>query len=148
MEGPGPASNVEPEINQENDMTTLFRQTLFILLCIAMMGNTACTSMQTVHASEQAVTASKIRVGDKVTLNYTDGSSEQIKVTDIGVEEISGTADDGRLIVANYDEVISLDHKEIEVLKTAGAAVGVVALGAILVAGAAAGTAIAVAGGL
>ena len=141
-------SNVDPEINQENDMTTLFRQSFFALLCIAMIGNTACTSMQTVHASEQAVTASKIHAGDKVTLNYTDGSSEQIKVTDIGPEEISGTADDGRLIVADYDDVISLDHKEVEVIKTAGAIVGVTVLGAILIAGAAAGAAIAVAGGL
>jgi len=129
-------------------MTTPLRQTLLTLLCMAMIGNTGCTSMQTIHASEQAVTASKIRAGDKVTLNYTDGSSEQIKVTDIGPEEISGTADDGRMIIADYDEVISLDRKEVEVIKTAGAVVGVAALGAILIAGAAAGTAIAVAGGL
>jgi len=129
-------------------MTTPLRQTLLTLLCMAMIGNTGCTSMQTIHASEQAVTASKIRTGDKVTLNYTDGSSEQIKVTDIGPEEISGTADDGRMIIADYDEVISLDRKEVEVIKTAGAVVGVAALGAILIAGAAAGTAIAVAGGL
>ena len=129
-------------------MTTPLRQTLLTLLCMAMIGNTGCTSMQTIHASEQAVTASKIRAGDKVTLNYADGSSEQIKVTDIGPEEISGTADDGRMIIADYDEVISLDRKEVEVIKTAGAVVGVAALGAILIAGAAAGTAIAVAGGL
>ncbi len=120
-------------------MKTFSQQALIAILCMAIIGNTACTSTQTIHASQQAITASKIHAGDKVTLNYTDGSDERIKVVNIGAEDISGTADDGRMIIANYDDIVSMDHKEVEVIKSAGAAVGLVALGAILVGAAAVG---------
>ena len=43
------------------------------------------------------------------------------------------------MIVANYDDIVYMDHKEVEVLKSVGAAVGLVALGAILVGAAAVG---------
>ena len=129
-------------------MKSLLRHALLIVMSVAMVGTTACTSMETIHASEDALTEMKIRPGDKLTLHYTNGAAERIKLTSFNEQEISGIADDGRSVAANYEQVISIDHKEVEALKTAGAAVGVVALGAIVIAGTALGAAVMVAGGI
>jgi len=139
---------VDLEMNREINMKNLLRHTLLFVMSVAMVGTTACTSMETIHASEGALTEMKIRPGDKLTLHYTNGAAERIRLTGFDEQEISGIADDGRSVAANYEQVISIDHKEVEALKTAGAAVGVVALGAIVIAGAALGTAVMVAGGI
>ena len=122
-------------------MRKVFKQTLLITLYMAMIGNAGCTTIQSIHGSQDALAHQKIRTGDKVTLHYVDGTSEQIKLSKIGEKDVEGIADDGRTIVADYEQILSMDHKEVEVLKSAGAAVGVVALGAILVGGLAAGAA-------
>ena len=56
--------------------------------------------------------------------------------------------EDGRTIEVAYDDLLSLEHKEVEVLKTAGAAVGVVVVGAAVLGAVAVGTMAAVAGGM
>ena len=129
-------------------MRKVFKQTLLITLYMAMIGNAGCTTMQSIHGSQDALAQQKIRTGDKVTLHYVDGTSEQIKLTNIGEKDVEGIADDGRTVVADYEQILSMDHKEVEVLKSAGAAVGVVALGAILVGGLAVGAVAAGAAGM
>jgi hypothetical protein len=135
--------NVCSAPTEETDMNNLSKYTLLALVIVSMLGNTACTSMKTAYASQEAVLANKIGPGDKVKLRYPDGSTEAIRVSSIGEQQIEGMADDGRTVVANYEEILSVDYKKVEVAKTAGAVVGgaVVAtlvLGAIAV-GAAAG---------
>ena len=49
---------------------------------------------------------------------------------------LAALTDDGRRVEVDYDDLLSLDHKKVEVLKTAGATVGAVALGAAMVVGA------------
>ena len=118
-------------------MNNGIRHTLLVLFSLAMVANAGCTSMQTVHASEEAILEKKVRAGDEVTLEYANGAVETIKVTDIGATEITGIADDGRTIVADYETLIALQHKKVEALKTAGATVGVIVLGTVILAGAA-----------
>ena len=113
-----------------------WRQTLVVALCCAMLGAAGCTTMETVDGSAAALEEKKIRVGDKVTLNYVSGHSEPAKLTVIGEESIAALTDDGRRVEVDYDDLLSLDHKKVEVLKTAGATVGAVALGAAMVVGA------------
>ena len=119
---------------------------LILALGCVLLGSAGCTTMETVHGSPEALEEKRIRVGDKVTLHYTSGHSEPVKLTAIGPESISALADDGRRIEVNYEDLLSLDHKRVEVLKTAGATVGVIALGAVLVGAAAVGTMAAAAG--
>lgn len=129
-------------------MNKPLKQILLISLCFTMFGNAGCTTIENVHASPEAMTEKKIRVGDKVTVHYATGHSEIMKLTDIGEMSLSGITEDGRRIDADYTDLLSLDHKKVEVLKTAGATVGVVVLGAVVIAGAGIGAAAAVAGGI
>ena len=129
-------------------MKNHWQQILVVALCCAMLGTTGCTTMETVHGSAEALEEKKIRVGDKVTVNYVSGHSEPGKLTAIGEESIWVLTDDGRRVEVDYDDLLSLDHKKVEVLKTAGATVGLVALGAVIVVGAGVGAAAAVAGGI
>lgn len=129
-------------------MNNRLKQILLVSLCFTMIGNAGCTTMRTAHGSQEAIAEKKIRVGNKVTLHYTSGHSEEAKLTAIGAESISAITEDGRTIEVEYDHLLSLDHKKVEVLKTAGATVGVVALGAVLVGAVAVGSMVAVAGGM
>jgi len=129
-------------------MNYILKTALFGILCLAMAGNTACTSMQTADASQDALAQKRIRVGDKVTLQYARGNAEQIRLTRINADGVSGIANDGRTVTASYDDIISLQHKDVQVLRSAGAAVGAVALGAVLVGAVAVGVAVGVAGGI
>lgn len=129
-------------------MNNRLKQALLAMLCFAMIGSTGCTTTHNVHASPEALAEKKIKVGDKVTVHYASGHSESVKLTNIGEESLSGTAEDGRTVALDYDNLLSLEHKDINVLKTAGATVGVVVLGAVVLAGAGAGAMIAIAGGM
>lgn len=114
-------------------MKMVSRYGVLALVVIVLAGNTACTSMQTAYASEEAIAHHKIDEGDKVTLNFTNGSSERIRISSISENEIEGRADDGRMIAASYEELIDIDYKKTEVAKTAGAVVGGAVIGAIYI---------------
>jgi hypothetical protein len=120
---------------------------LLLILLASLPAITGCTSLQTVHGSPEAVAEMKIRVGDKVTLNYVTGHAEKVKLTVLGNESLTGVTEDGRTVVVAYDDLLSLEHKKVEVLKTAGATVGVVVVGAAVLGAVAVGSMVAVAGG-
>lgn len=123
------------------------RKTLLLVFCAAQLGNMGCTTLETVHGSPEALAQKKIRVGDRVTLEYVSGYSEEVKLTEIGTDALAGIAADGRTVEVDYADLLSLKHKRVEVLKTAGAAVGLVAAGVVLAGAVAVGTAAAIAGG-
>jgi hypothetical protein len=129
-------------------MNNRLKQALLAMLCFAIFGTMGCTTTHTVHASPEAMAEKKIKVGDKVTVHYAGGHSESVKLINIGEESLSGIAEDGRTVDLDYDNLLSLEHKDVNVLKTAGATVGVVVLGAVVLAGAGAGAMIAIAGGM
>ena len=129
-------------------MSSQLKQALLAVLCFTMIGNAGCTTTQTVHGSQEALVQKKVRVGDKVTLHYVSGASVKVKLTSIGQESLTGISDDGRTVTTVYADLLSLEKKKVEVVKTAGAAVGIVALGAVMTGAIAAGTMVAVAGGI
>lgn len=94
--------------------------------------NTACTSTQTVRASQQALTEESVHAGDKVTLYYVDGRSERLRLTRIDGGELAGTTEDGSPVVVTYAQLISVQHKVFAAGKTAGLVLGVVAVGAAM----------------
>ena len=116
-------------------MRSLLKNTLIALLCLAIAGNAACTSMHTIDATAGAVEEQSIEPGDKVELRYKDYSAQTITVSAIGETGISGTTDAGETITAEYEELESVMFSAIDGRKTAkntAKAVGMAALYAIV----------------
>ncbi len=128
-------------------MKTRPRKMLFLALCFAQFGNIGCTTLETVHSSPEALAQKKIERGDSVTLEFLSGHTEQVKLTKVGNQTLSGVTGDGRVIEVAYVDLLSLQRKKVGILKTAGLAVGVVAAAAVITTAVAAGTAVALSGG-
>jgi hypothetical protein len=122
-------------------MNSTTKRALLVTLCLASFAGAGCTTMESMQGSQEALAEEKIRAGDKVILHYNDGRSEEIKITDIGDETVSGVAGKGRKVVASYEDIGSIGHKEVEVLKTVGATVGIIALSPLIIVGVMAGAA-------
>ena len=96
-----------------------YRQLLTIMLCMALVGNVACsTTVQRFKPSQAVLSHHGIAEGDTVLLRYLDdiggtnrvsSSSEEIKVTSISKIGISGTSEDGEPVAANYDELFQIE---------------------------------------
>lgn len=115
-------------------MKSLLKNTLVALLCLAVAGNAACTSMHTIDATAGAVQEQSIKPGDKVELRYKDYSTKTIKVSAVDQTGISGTTDAGETITADFEELESVTFSAIDGRKTAkntAKAVGMAALYAI-----------------
>lgn len=120
-------------------MNNTTKKTLLMALCFTLLGGAGCTTIDSMDGTPEALAEEKIRVGDKVFLHYNNGLSDKVKITNIGDESVSGEAEHGRKIVANYEDLSSVGHKRVEVLKTAGATVGIIALSPLIVVAALAG---------
>lgn len=117
---------------------------IVILISSAMfLLNTACTTIKVIDDSEETTYAEQIEVGDKIRLIYLDGRVKNIRVTGVSETEISGTPHDSRFkqaigpgIVAKWQDVYQAERVNTSVLKTAGAALGLVIAIPVLVVGA------------
>ena len=121
-------------------MKTTYRLTLCAVLAIAVISNSACTSLQSVPATPDAVSETSLEPDDKVTLVYPDGSELEISVTSVTETGISGTDRDGNEIAAAFDDLSTIKLVQYDPKKTrkrTGKTLGIVALG-VLFAGAAA----------
>ena len=116
-------------------MNNATKQAVLITLCCALLGSAGCTTMDSMDGTPEALAEEKIRVGDKVFLHYYNGESEEVEITEIGDESVFGEAQRGEKIVANYEDLSSVGHKRVEVLKTVGATVGIIALSPIIIVG-------------
>ena len=116
-------------------MNSSTKLALLIAVLFASFGSVGCTTMDSMDGTHEALTEEKIRVGDKVFLHYNAGRSYEVEITNIGAESVSGEEKNGRKIVAEYEDLSSIGHKRVEVLKTVGATVGIIALSPILIVG-------------
>lgn len=116
-------------------MIRTMKQAMLIALCFATFGSVGCTTIDSMNGTQEALAEEKIQVGDDVFLHYVGGESLEIEITNIGAETVSGIADNGRKVVINYADLSSIGHKRVEVLKTAGAALGIIALSPLIVVG-------------
>ncbi|MGI9270233.1 MAG: hypothetical protein ACR2QT_00545 [Woeseiaceae bacterium] len=123
------------------------KKNIILVFCVALIGAFGCTSTNTIPASEEALIANKIHAGDKLTLNFRNGSVEKIKLSYFDAEQIAGIAKNDQTIIANYEQITFLQHKKPAVAKTAGLTLGVVALAVGLAAGEAAASLLAGPGG-
>ena len=105
----------------ENDMQHRYRQLLTIFLCMVLVGNTACsTTVKRFKPSQAVLSHHGIAEGDTVLLRHLDdvggtnrvsSSSEEIKVTSINQNGISGIGEDGEAVAANYDDLYQIEVK-------------------------------------
>ena len=110
------------------------RKALILLSSILFLSNAACTTIKPIYADEQATIAEKIQVGDRIRLTFIDGREKEIDVTEVSAAEISGTLHKatvnqrkGAVVVADWKDIYGTETVKISALKTAGAAVGIVA---------------------
>ncbi len=117
---------------------------IVILISSAMfLLNAACTTVKTIDDSEEKTYSEQIAVGDKIRLIYLDGRVKNIRVTGVSETEISGTPHDSRFkqaigpgIAAEWQDVYQAERVNTSVLKTAGAALGLVIVIPVIVVGA------------
>ena len=115
-------------------MNGLIRKTLILLSSTLFLLTAACTTIKPIYADEHATLAEKIQVGDRVRLTYIDDRVKVIDVTKVSETEISGTLHKATLsqrrgapVVADWRDVYAAERVRISALKTAGAAVGIIA---------------------
>ena len=116
-------------------MNSSTKLALLIAVLFASFGSVGCTTMDSMDGTHEALAEEKIRVGDKVFLHYSGGRSYEVEITNIGAESVSGEEENGRKIVAEYEDLSSIGHKRVEVLKTAGATLGIIALSPLIIVG-------------
>ncbi len=124
-------------------MNSLTRKALILLSSTLFLLNAGCTSIKTIDTGEETTYSQQIEVGERIRLTYLDGRVRDIHVTNINDIEISGTIHQGGLkrttgrgIVVDWRDVYVAERVKISALKTAGAAVGIVAAIPIIAAGA------------
>lgn len=118
-------------------MRNLCKNTLCALLCLAIVGNAACTSTYTIAPSAGAVEEHSIKAGDEVELRFVDHTMRAITVTGVDENGISGIDSNGDTVTAEYSELDSVIFESVDggkTAKNAGKAVGIAALVAVVVA--------------
>lgn len=115
-------------------MNSLTRKTLILLSSALFLLSAGCTSIKTIDTAEETTYSQQIEVGERIRLTYLDGRVQDIHVTNINATEISGTIHQGGLkrttgrgVVVDWRDVHLAERVKISALKTAGAAVGIVA---------------------
>ena len=116
-------------------MNSSIKPALLTAVLFASFGSVGCTTIDSMDGTHEALAEEKIRVGDKVFLHYSGGRSYEVEITNIGDESVSGEEENGRKIVAEYEDLSSIGHKRVEVLKTAGATLGIIALSPLIIVG-------------
>ncbi len=119
------------------------RKIVILVSSALFLLSTTCTTIKTIDNSEEATYSEQIKVGDNVRLIYLAGQVRNIRVTAISETEISGTPYDSKFkraigpgIVAAWTDVYQAETVKVSVLKTAGAAVGLVIVIPVIVVGA------------
>jgi hypothetical protein len=132
-------------------MNKLLRKSTILMMGGLFLMSAACTTIKPVYDLDDEPFATQLKAGDRVRLTYLDGRSKEINITAVTETEIRGTIHKntpfqprGAAVVADWQDVHTVETVKISAIKTAGAALGVIvaipflALGALM-AGAAGG---------
>ena len=133
-------------------MNEKMRRTFILMMSALFLLNAACTTIKPVYDLDEEPFASQVKAGDRVRLTYLDGRIQEINITEVSKTEITGTIykntqtqPKGKVVVADWQDIYTVETVKISAIKTAGAAVGVVvaipflALGALFMGAGAAG---------
>jgi hypothetical protein len=101
------------------------------LICIM---NTACTTIKPVYNGPGASIASQLKSGDRVRITLINDRTKEINITEVDATGIKGliyksssTQRKGAIVAEEWADIFSVETVKISPVKTAGAAVGIVA---------------------
>jgi hypothetical protein len=96
--------------------------------------NAACTTIKPVYNSPQATIASQLTPGDRVRITLINDRTKEINITEVDASGIKGvihkasaTQRKGAIVEEEWVDIFSVETVKISPIKTAGAAVGIVA---------------------
>jgi len=98
------------------------KQFVTFLLCAAVVSNFGCTTTtHRVKPSQAAMDNYGLEKGDMVLVHYANindakssSKSEQIRITDIGNNGISGTSEVGAAVTIDYDNIFQIEYSKKE----------------------------------
>ena len=115
-------------------MSQISRKSALVIASLFCMMNTACTTIKPVYGDPQASIASQLAPGDRVRITLINDRSKEITVTAVDASGIKGTIykasttqRKGAVVEEDWADVFSVETVKISPIKTAGAAVGIVA---------------------
>ena len=115
-------------------MKIMIRKIALIMLSLALVANSGCTSLQTIEPTQASVVEHKLEVGDKVRIYYRDYRTEDVRIVKMSESEITGTRKDGTVVAVDWREIYTLEVKKVHLGKTAAVVgIGVVAALAVIV---------------
>jgi len=110
------------------------RRIALAIASLFCMMNTACTTIKPVYGGPEASIASQLAPGDRVRITLINDRSKEINVTAVDKTGIKGTIykasttqRKGAIVEEEWADVFSVETVKISPVKTAGAAVGIVA---------------------
>ncbi len=115
-------------MNRNSRMITLV---IAIFLCTM---NAACTTIKPVYDDPQASIAAQLNPGDRVRITLINDRVKEVVITEVNETGIKGTTHKasttqrkGAVVEEEWADIFSVETVKISPIKTAGAAVGVVA---------------------
>jgi len=110
------------------------RRTVIVIASLICMMNAACTTIKPVYSDPQASIASQLTPGDRVRITLINDRVKDVDITDVDESGIKGTIHKksttqhkGAIVEEEWADVFSVETVKISPIKTAGAAVGIVA---------------------
>jgi len=107
---------------------------IILMACLIGSMNTACTTIKPVYGGPGASIASQLKPGDRVRITLVNDRVKEINITEVDQTGIKGTIHKnsttqrkGAIVEEEWADIFSVEAVKISPVKTAGAAVGIVA---------------------
>ena len=115
-------------------MIRISRKAVIVFASLTCMMNAACTTIKPVYGDPQATIASQLTPGDRVRITLINDRVKDVDITEVDASGIKGTIHKrsttqrkGAAVDEEWADVFSVETVKISPVKTAGAAVGIVA---------------------
>ena len=115
-------------------MNLTSRKAALLIASLICLMSTACTTIKPVYDDPMASIASQLEPGDRVRITLINDRSKDINVTAVDETGIKGniykastTERKGAIVEEEWADIFSVETVKISPIKTAGAAVGIVA---------------------
>jgi hypothetical protein len=115
-------------------MNQTSRKSAVVIASLICLTNAACTTIKPVYENPQASFASQLKPGDRVRITLINDRVKEFNITAIDETGIKGTIHKasttqrkGAIVEEEWADIFSVETVKVSAVKTAGAAVGVVA---------------------
>jgi hypothetical protein len=115
-------------------MNQTSRRASIVVVSLICIMNTACTTIKPVYDAPGATIASQLKAGDRVRITLINDRTKELNITEVDatglkglVYKASSTQRKGAIVEEEWADIFSVETVRISPVKTAGAAVGIVA---------------------